>query len=163
MIIMGIDPGLAITGFGLVHFEQNHFQVIQYGVIRTESKQSLPDRLLQIHQGIQTLIKQYKPEAVAVEELFFNTNAKSALLVGQARGVVVVTAAAASLPVYEYTPLQVKQGIAGYGRAEKKQVQHMTKTLLNLKEIPRPDDAADALAIAVCHAHTGHFKQLFSV
>ncbi|SMP49491.1 crossover junction endodeoxyribonuclease RuvC [Anoxynatronum buryatiense] len=163
MIIMGIDPGLAITGFGLVHFEQNHFQVIQYGVIRTESKQPLPDRLLQIHQGIQTLIKQYKPEAVAVEELFFNTNAKSALLVGQARGVVVVTAAAASLPVYEYTPLQVKQGIAGYGRAEKKQVQHMTKTLLNLKEIPRPDDAADALAIAVCHAHTGHFKQLFSV
>lgn len=163
MIIMGIDPGLAITGFGLIHFEKNHFQVIQYGVIRTESKETLPNRLVQIHQGIQTLIDRYQPQAVAVEELFFNTNAKSALLVGQARGVVVVTVAAAGLPVYEYTPLQVKQGIAGYGRAEKQQVQHMVKTLLNLKEIPRPDDAADALAIAVCHAHTGHFKQLFSV
>jgi len=163
MIIMGIDPGLAITGFGLIHFEKNHFQVIQYGVIRTESKETLPNRLVQIHQGIQTLIDRYQPQAVAVEELFFNTNAKSALLVGQARGVVVVTAAVAGLPVYEYTPLQVKQGIAGYGRAEKQQVQHMVKTLLNLKEIPRPDDAADALAIAVCHAHTGHFKQLFSV
>lgn len=163
MIILGIDPGLATTGFGLIRHQQNRFEVIQYGVIRTPSKTPLPERLLKIGEGIQTLIKQYKPENAAIEELFFNTNAKSAFLVGQARGVTVYTVAAAGLPVYEYTPLQVKQGVAGYGRAEKGQVQLMVKTLLNLKEIPRPDDAADALAIAICHAHTGHFKQLFTI
>ena len=163
MIILGIDPGLAITGFGIVSYQQNRFEVIQYGVIRTESKTSIPQRLLRIQESITTLIHQYQPNMAAVEELFFNTNAKSAFLVGQARGVAVVTVSAAGLPVYEYTPLQVKQGVAGYGRAEKSQIQLMVKTLLNLKEIPRPDDAADALAIAICHAHTGHFQQLFTV
>ena len=163
MIILGIDPGLATTGFGVIAYEKNHFQVIQYGVIRTPSQTPLPDRLVKIQEGIQTLIEKYHPECAAIEELFFNTNAKSAFLVGQARGVAVVTAAAAGLPVYEYTPLQVKQGVAGYGRADKQQVQQMVKTLLHLKEIPKPDDAADALAIAMCHAHTGHFRQLFSV
>ncbi len=163
MIILGIDPGLAITGFGLIKYEQNNFKVIQYGVIRTPSKTPLPDRLVKIGEGIETLVQQYKPDCAAIEELFFNTNAKSAFLVGQARGVAVVTVASAGLPVYEYTPLQVKQGVAGYGRADKNQIQQMVKTLLNLKEIPKPDDAADALAIAMCHAHTGHFQQLFSV
>ena len=163
MIILGIDPGLATTGFGVIAHDKNHFQVIQYGVIRTPSQTPLPDRLVKIQEGIQTLIEKYHPECAAIEELFFNTNAKSAFLVGQARGVAVVTAAAAGLPVYEYTPLQVKQGVAGYGRADKQQVQQMVKTLLHLKEIPKPDDAADALAIAICHAHTGHFRQLFSV
>jgi crossover junction endodeoxyribonuclease RuvC len=163
MIILGIDPGLATTGFGVIDYEKNHFHVIQYGVIRTPSQTPLPDRLVKIREGIQTLIEKYHPECAAIEELFFNTNAKSAFLVGQARGVAVVTAAAAGLPVYEYTPLQVKQGVAGYGRADKQQVQQMVKTLLHLKEIPKPDDAADALAIAMCHAHTGHFRQLFSV
>lgn len=163
MIILGIDPGLAITGFGLIKYEQNNFKVIQYGVIRTPSKTPLPDRLVKIREGIETLVQQYKPDCAAIEELFFNTNAKSAFLVGQARGVAVVTVASAGLPVYEYTPLQVKQGVAGYGRADKNQIQQMVKTLLNLKEIPKPDDAADALAIAMCHAHTGHFQQLFSV
>ncbi|MDW7672026.1 MAG: crossover junction endodeoxyribonuclease RuvC [Bacillota bacterium] len=163
MIILGIDPGLATTGFGVIAYEKNHFQVIQYGVIRTPSQTPLPDRLVKLREGIQTLIEKYHPECAAIEELFFNTNAKSAFLVGQARGVAVVTAAAAGLQVYEYTPLQVKQGVAGYGRADKQQVQQMVKTLLHLKEIPKPDDAADALAIAMCHAHTGHFRQLFSV
>ena len=163
MIILGIDPGLAITGFGVIKYEQNNFKAIQYGVIRTPSKTPLPDRLVKIQEGIHTLIQQYKPDCAAIEELFFNTNAKSAFLVGQARGVAVVTVAAAGLPIYEYTPLQVKQGVAGYGRADKNQIQQMVKTLLNLNQIPKPDDAADALAIAMCHAHTGHFQQLFSV
>ena len=163
MIILGIDPGLAITGFGIIEHEGNHFRAIQYGVIRTPSQTPLPDRLVKIREGIQTLIDQYQPDSVAIEELFFNTNAKSAFLVGQARGVAVVTAAAAGLPIYEYTPLQVKQGVAGYGRADKTQIQQMVKTLLNLKEIPRPDDAADALAIAMCHAHTGHFQKMFTL
>lgn len=163
MIILGIDPGLAITGFGVINYEKNNFKVIQYGVIRTPSKTPLPDRLVKIKEGIETLIQQYNPDCAAIEELFFNTNAKSAFLVGQARGVSVVTVASAGLPIYEYTPLQVKQGVAGYGRADKNQIQQMVKTLLNLKEIPKPDDAADALAIAMCHAHTGHFRQLFSV
>jgi crossover junction endodeoxyribonuclease RuvC len=163
MIILGIDPGLAITGFGLISSVNNQFKVIQYGVIRTDSKLGLPDRLVKIQQGLNTLISQYKPDAVAIEELFFNTNAKSAFLVGQARGVAVVTASAAGLPVFEYTPLQVKQGVVGYGRADKNQVQQMVKILLNLKELPKPDDAADALAISLCHAHTGQFQQLFSI
>lgn len=163
MIILGIDPGLAITGFGVIKYEKNSFEAIQYGVIRTPSKTPLPDRLVKIQESIHTLVQQYNPDCAAIEELFFNTNAKSAFLVGQARGVAVVTVASAGLPIYEYTPLQVKQGVAGYGRADKNQIQQMVKTLLNLKEIPKPDDAADALAIAMCHAHTGHFQQLFSV
>lgn len=163
MIILGIDPGLAITGFGVIKYQQNHFDVIQYGVIRTPSNTPLPGRLVKIREGLVTLLEQYKPDCVAIEELFFNTNAKSAFLVGQARGVAVVTVAESGLPVYEYTPLQVKQGVVGYGRADKSQVQQMVKTLLHLKEIPKPDDAADALAIAMCHAHTGHFQQLFTV
>jgi crossover junction endodeoxyribonuclease RuvC len=163
MIIMGIDPGLAITGFGVINHISGQMTVIQYGVIRTESNTPLPERLVKIQEGVCTLIQQYKPDAVAVEELFFNTNAKSAFLVGQARGVAVVTASAAGLPVFEYTPLQVKQGVVGYGRADKNQVQQMVKILLKLKDIPRPDDAADGLAIALCHAHTGCFQRYFSV
>ncbi len=163
MRILGIDPGLATTGYGLIDYQKNQFRVIQYGVIRTQSKLPMPDRLKKINECMKQLIHQYKPENVAVEELFFNTNAKTALLVGQARGVVLLTAAMEDLPIFEYTPLQVKQGVAGYGRAEKQQIQIMVKTLLNLKEIPKPDDAADALAIAMCHAHTGSFQHLFKV
>lgn len=163
MRIMGIDPGLATTGYGFVDYQHNQFRVIQYGVIRTHSKTPMPDRLNKINECMKQLIIRYKPDTVAVEELFFNSNAKSALLVGQARGVVILTASLENLPIFEYTPLQVKQGVAGYGRAEKQQVQIMVKTLLNLKEIPKPDDAADALAIAMCHAHTGNFQNLFKV
>ncbi len=163
MRILGIDPGLATTGYGLIDYQKNQFRVIQYGVIRTQSKLPMPDRLKKINECMQQLIHQYKPENVAVEELFFNSNAKTALLVGQARGVVLLTAAMENLPIFEYTPLQVKQGVAGYGRAEKQQIQIMVKTLLNLKEIPKPDDAADALAVAMCHAHTGNFQHLFKV
>ncbi|RQD70674.1 MAG: crossover junction endodeoxyribonuclease RuvC [Tindallia sp. MSAO_Bac2] len=163
MRILGIDPGLATTGYGVVDYENNQFRAIQYGVIRTHSKSSMPERLKKINECMKQLIHQYKPDTVAVEELFFNTNAKTALLVGQARGVVLLTASMENLDIFEYTPLQVKQGVAGYGRAEKQQIQIMVKTLLNLKEVPKPDDAADALAIAMCHAHTGNFKNLFKV
>ena len=163
MRIMGIDPGLATTGYGFVDYQNNQFRVIQYGVIRTKSKMPMPDRLKKINECMHQLIHQYKPETIAVEELFFNANTKTALVVGQARGVVLLTASLENLPIFEYTPLQVKQGIAGYGRADKQQVQIMVKTLLNLKEIPKPDDAADALAIAMCHAHTGNFQNLFKV
>ncbi|SFH46607.1 Holliday junction endonuclease RuvC [Tindallia magadiensis] len=163
MRILGIDPGLATTGYGVIDYHKNQFQAVQYGVIRTSSKTSMPHRLSIINENLKEVIKRYQPDVMAVEELFFNTNAKTAMLVGQARGVVLLTATMEGIEIYEYTPLQVKQGVAGYGRAEKKQIQLMVKTLLNLKELPKPDDAADALAIAMCHAHTGNFCNVFKV
>ena len=158
MIILGIDPGTAITGYGVLSQEGNHLRRIAFGAIRTKADLPVASRLFQIYQQLQQLIQEYHPEAVAVEELFFNKNVRTALAVGQARGVVLLAAAAANVTIAEYTPLQVKQAVVGYGRAEKIQVQEMVRVLLCLPEIPKPDDAADALAIAICHAHSRKCK-----
>ncbi|HZJ76729.1 MAG TPA: crossover junction endodeoxyribonuclease RuvC [Oscillospiraceae bacterium] len=163
MIILGIDPGLAILGCGIIHYEGNRFKTIAYGCITTPSTISMPMRLKKIYDELNELIIKYNPEVIAIEELFFNINVKTALLVGHARGVAILAAANNNKEIFEYTPLQVKQGVVGYGRADKTQVQQMVKTLLNLPEIPRPDDAADALAVAICHAHTGNFKNMFKI
>lgn len=154
MRILGIDPGTAITGFGIIEKMGNSFKAIEYGCIRTPANMELSERLVIIHREVAELIRQFAPQEVAIEELFFNNNARTALSVGHARGVIMLAAAEARLPIGEYTPLQVKQAVVGYGRAEKKQVQIMIKTLLNLSAIPKPDDVADALAIAICHGHS---------
>ncbi len=154
MVILGIDPGTAITGYGVISHQGNHLKYIACGVIRTDSKLPTADRLIEIHRQLDEIIKAYHPDAAAVEELFFNRNVTTALTVGQARGVVLLTLATAGLPIAEYTPLQVKQAVVGYGRAEKNQIQEMVRMLLCLPEVPKPDDAADALAIAICHAHS---------
>jgi crossover junction endodeoxyribonuclease RuvC len=151
-IILGIDPGTATMGWGVVRQEGNRLSYVQHGAIVTPSKWEMPRRLGRLFEGITELIKGYRPETVAVEELFFNTNVTTAITVGQARGVALLAAHKAGVAVAEYTPLQVKQAITSYGRAEKRQMQEMVKTLLNLREVPKPDDAADGLAIAVCHA-----------
>ena len=154
MRIMGIDPGTAITGFGLVEQEGSRLHLLDFGVIRTEPGIPDAERLLQIHREVGALLKNYRPDVLAIEELFFNKNSRTVLAVGQARGVVMLAAAQAELRVEEYTPLQVKMAVVGYGRAEKKQVQEMVKVLLGLPRPPKPDDAADALAVAICHAHS---------
>lgn len=151
--ILGIDPGTAITGYGIVEYWGNRYKIVEYGVIRSSKTEELAARLNEIYKGICQLIETHQPDYIAIEELFFNKNVKTALLVGQARGVMMLAAYQKGIPIYEYTPLQVKQAVVGYGRAEKQQVQFMVKALLNLQEIPRPDDAADALAIAICHGH----------
>lgn len=154
MIIMGIDPGVASMGYGVIRYESNHFTTLDYGTFHTEPQFTLCQRLMQIDDFLSELIAKHRPHAVSVEELFFNNNAKTALMVGHARGVILLNAGRAAIPLFEYTPPQVKQAVVGYGRAEKKQVMQMVKTLLGLKEIPRPDDTADALAVAICHAHS---------
>ncbi|HEY8421452.1 MAG TPA: crossover junction endodeoxyribonuclease RuvC [Thermoclostridium sp.] len=154
MIILGIDPGFAITGYGVLNYIGNQFKVMDFGVITTNADLPHPQRLLLLEKSLVDIIDEYKPETMSVEELFFNNNAKTALQVGQGRGVALLCAARAGIPVYEYTPIQVKQGVTGYGRASKIQVQQMIKILLGLPEIPKPDDAADALAVAICHAHS---------
>jgi crossover junction endodeoxyribonuclease RuvC len=153
LLILGIDPGIAITGYGLIEVKGHKFAPVDYGCIRTSAQQEENQRLLLLHEQLSAVIVRYKPSVLAVEELFFSRNTRTAMAVGQARGVILLTAAEYGLDVVEYTPLEVKQGIVGYGRADKKQVQEMVKVLLNLAEVPRPDDAADALAVAICHAH----------
>jgi crossover junction endodeoxyribonuclease RuvC len=160
MRVLGIDPGTAITGWGLIEGEGQSLQLVGYGAITTAAKTPLPTRLQQIYRGLMKLMAEYRPEAVAVEELFFGHNVRTALAVGQARGVTLLAIADAGLPMYEYKPLEVKQAVAGYGRADKGQVQSMVRLLLNLAEVPRPDDAADALAVAICHAHSARLKAL---
>lgn len=154
MRILGIDPGFAIVGFGIIDYSGNHFSVVDYGSIETKAGTPFDRRLLTIHTELAGLINQYSPDVMSIEELFFNTNAKTAINVGQARGVLVLAAAQKGIPIFEYTPLQVKQATVGYGRADKNQVQQMVKTLLALESIPKPDDVADALSVAVCHAHS---------
>lgn len=154
MIILGIDPGTSITGYGLIEHKGNKHRLIEYGVIRSRGSEELALRLNEIYIGVCRIIDMYKPDHMAVEELFFNKNTKTALAVGHARGVIILAGHMKGLPMYEYTPLQVKQSVVGYGRAEKQQVQYMVKTILNLENIPKPDDAADALAIAICHGHS---------
>ncbi len=154
-IILGIDPGFAIVGYGLLEKkEDNSLKVIDYGVIRTAPKHSFPIRLESIYKNLSKIIDKYKPTKMAVEELFFAKNVKTAIEVGQARGVIILTGIQANIPISEFTPLQIKQAVVSYGRAEKKQVQEMVKLLLSLKTIPRPDDAADALAVAICCANS---------
>lgn len=154
-IILGIDPGYAITGYGIVRKTGNKMQALDYGVISTKPNVDFPVRLLAINDKVRFLIEMYKPDCMSVEELFLSQNKTTAIGTAQARGVVLVEAARANIPVYEFTPAQVKLAVTGYGRAEKKQVQNMIKTLLGLDEIPKPDDAADGLALAVCLANTG--------
>jgi crossover junction endodeoxyribonuclease RuvC len=153
MLVLGIDPGIATTGFGIVRCEGGALECVAFGAIRT-SGDSLPPRLQQLHRELLALITTYRPTEGSVEELFFARNARTALSVGHARGVILLALAEAQVPTYEYTPLQVKQAITGYGRADKPQVQQMVRVLLGLETIPKPDDAADALAIAICHAHS---------
>ena len=154
MLVLGIDPGTAITGYGLVKGEDDELTLVAYGAITTSSDWPLPERLQRIYRELTALIEDRQPTAVAVEELFFSKNVRTALSVGQARGVALLTAANAGLPIHEYTPLQVKQAIAGYGRATKDQVQQMVRMLLALDSVPQPDDAADAIAVAICHIHS---------
>jgi len=154
VIILGIDPGTAITGYGIIKLLGNKFQVVTYDCIRTPAEDSLDRRLHKVYQEIQSLINRYQPDHFVIEELFFNKNVRTALAVGHARGVAILAAAQLGLPVYEYTPLQVKQAVVGYGRAEKSQVQSMVKIILGLQAVPKPDDVADALALAICHAHS---------
>ena len=161
MIAIGIDPGVAITGFGLVHQQPDgQITALAHGVIETPRTQPLPQRLRSLQQQLQSLIATWKPQEAAVEEVFFATNAKTALSVGQARGVVLLTLCNAGLAIHEYTPLQVKQTISGYGQADKRQIQTMVKALLGLKDVPRPDDAADALAVALAHLHSRRWAEL---
>ena len=154
MRILGIDPGYAIVGYGIVDYEANRFRVVDYGAVTTQAHTPFDLRLQTIYNGLSCLIEKYSPDAMSIEKLFFNTNTTTAIDVAQARGVIVLAAAQGGLDVAEYTPLQVKQSVVGYGRAEKKQVQEMTRLMLNLKAVPKPDDTADALALAICHAHS---------
>ena len=160
MIILGIDPGVATVGIGVIEYSGNRFRVLRCGVITTDKDLSLPDRLKIIYEETTQVIEEFHPDVVSIEELFFNNNVTTAIMVAQGRGVSILSAINAGLPIYEYTPLQVKQAVTGYGRAQKAQVQHMVKTLLGLRAIPRPDDAADALAIAICHAHSYRYQEL---
>ena len=159
MIILGIDPGIAIVGYGIIEYKNNKFKVIDYGAIFTPARISTTKRLEKIYKGIDILIKNYNIDEVGIEELFFNKNVKTAITVAQARGVILLACSHNDKPIYEYTPLQVKQGVVGYGRAKKLQVQQMVEIILNLKEIPKPDDVADALAIAICHAHANKLEK----
>ncbi len=159
MIILGVDPGYAITGYAIIEYVGNHFKLINSGAIETEAKVPMPQRLAKIYDDITMLIHEYKPDAIAVEELFYHSNAKTVIGVAQGRGNVLTAAAKTGTDIYEYTPLQVKQAVVGYGRADKKQVQMMVKTLLNLEKIPKLDDTTDAMAIAICHAHSNKFAQ----
>ncbi|HZK01763.1 MAG TPA: crossover junction endodeoxyribonuclease RuvC [Anaerovoracaceae bacterium] len=157
MRIMGIDPGYAILGYGIVEMSGNRFRACGYGAVTTDKDMAMPDRLKHIYCRLMEIIDEFQPEAVAIEELFFNKNAKTAITVGQARGVAILACANSGLDIYEYTPLQIKQGLLGYGRADKEQVQFMVKAILNLTEIPRKDDTADALAAAICHGHSANY------
>ena len=154
MRILGIDPGVAIVGFGLIESERGAVRMLQYGAVNTSAGLPLATRLVQIEQDITQLIQQFKPDEIAIEELFFNQNVTTGIGVAQARGVILMTAEKCGLPVVEYNPSQVKQAVVGYGKAEKRQVMEMTRKLLHLASVPKPDDAADAVAIALCHARS---------
>ena len=151
MIILGIDPGFAIVGWGVVEYNKGKFRVLGYGSIQTKAGSPTEDRINQLYDGMNVIIEKYKPEVMAIEELFWNTNQKTGIAVAEARGVLLLAAYRQGLKIFEYTPLQVKQAITGYGRAEKQQVQYMVRLMLGLSETPKPDDTADALALALCH------------
>ena len=160
MIILGVDPGTAITGFGLIASDGDALRVIEYGAITTPADWAMPRRLAHIYRELTLLIAKHQPTDAVVEKLFFSKNVRTALSVGQARGVALLVAAQAQVAIHEYTPLEIKQAVDGYGRAEKAQIQQMVKLLLQLDHVPHPDDAADALAVAICHAHSARYKNL---
>ena len=155
MRVLGIDPGYAIVGYGAIDFTGNKFTVLTYGAITTKAGLLFTTRLEEIYNDMTTLLNRVQPDALAIEKLFFNTNTTTAMDVAHARGVILLAARQQGVPVFEYTPPQVKSAVTGYGLAEKKQVMEMTKNILGLQKVPKPDDTADALAIAICHAHTG--------
>jgi crossover junction endodeoxyribonuclease RuvC len=162
MLAIGIDPGTAITGYGLIEEnEDGSLSVVDYGAILTSADTSMPERLLELYLRLRELLLLHHPQSGAVEKLFFQRNVRTALAVGQARGVALLALAESGVPVSEYTPLEVKQAVAGYGGADKNQVQQMVRALLGLSDIPRPDDAADALAVAICHLHSSRTQFLF--
>jgi crossover junction endodeoxyribonuclease RuvC len=160
MRILGIDPGIGRCGWGMVDARNSKYKALDFGCIETSSKKEIPDRLQEIYEEISILIKAHKPDVLSIEELFFNTNAKTAFVVGQARGVILLAAAQNKLEIAIYTPLQVKMALTGYGHAEKSQVGKMVKSLLSLKEVPKPDDTADALAIALTFAFSNRLAKL---
>ena len=153
MRVLGIDPGYAIVGYGAVEYRSNHFSPLEFGAVTTPAGRDFSSRLEQIYDEMTALLRRLVPEAMAIEKLFFNTNTTTAIEVAEARGVILLAAKKEGVPVFEYTPLQVKQSVTGYGRAEKKQIMEMTRLLLGLEATPKPDDTADALAMAICHAH----------
>ncbi len=155
MRILGIDPGYAIVGYGVLDYDNVNFKVVNYGAITTDPETSFEKRLEEIYNDMLTVIDTFKPDCMSIEKLFFNTNITTGIDVAQARGVILLSGSQRGIPIFEYTPLQVKVAVTGYGRAEKHQMQELTKNILRLKEIPKPDDTADALAIAICHGHTG--------
>ena len=154
MRILGIDPGYAIVGYGVVDYNGGYFKTVGFGAITTPAKTPFENRLSSIFEDMQTIINKYKPDCLSIEKLYFNTNTTTAIDVAQARGVILLAAHTLGLQIFEYTPLQVKSAVTGYGKAEKHQVMEMIKSLLGLSAVPKPDDTADALALAVCHGHS---------
>ena len=164
MIILGIDPGLATMGYGIIEKKPNGDSVpVDYGVVLTPKDESLPVRLAMLEEGVNKILNKFKPADVAVEELFFSKNITTGIPVAHARGVILLTCVKYCGKLYEYTPMQIKQALTGYGRADKVQMMHVVTSLLHLQKIPRPDDAADALAVALCHAHTSRFGRMFGI
>ena len=162
MLVIGIDPGTATTGYGLVRENRDgSLTAIDYGVVLTPAKMPMPDRLLELYRKLSEVLLLHRPDSSAVEKLFFQRNVRTAISVGQGRGVALLALAEAGLSVAEYTPMEIKQAVAGYGGADKNQVQHMVRAILNLDDIPRPDDAADALAVAICHLHSAQVRSLY--
>lgn len=159
MRILGIDPGFAITGYSIIDYIGNKFKLITSGAVITKAGTSFPLRLTKIYDDLNDIIREYKPDAISVEELFFNQNVKTAINVAQARGVILIVGCKNNVPTFEYTPLQVKQAVAGYGRADKIQVQKMVKTILKTEELPKLDDITDSMAVGICHAHSAKFSE----
>ena len=163
MIILGIDPGLATLGYGVIEADRGNYKLIQFGTVITRPGQSMPQRLNAVFQGVDQLMETYRPDEVAFEELFFSKNITTGMAVSAARGVALVAVVRRTQQLYEYTPMQIKQAVTGYGGADKQQVQHMVKLLLHMNDIARPDDAADALAVAITHANSQHAKDMFRI
>ena len=156
--ILGIDPGYAIVGFGILEYDGVRFTPLEYGAVITEAGTPFPERLRAIHEDIESIFDRFTPDCMAVERLYFTSNQKTAIDVAQARGVALLSSAKRGIPIYEYTPLQVKSSVVGYGKAEKRQVMEMTRSILGLARVPKPDDTADALAVAICHGHSVRFE-----
>lgn len=164
MIILGIDPGIATTGYGIVgKLKTGGTVALDYGVIRTPKEETLPVRLAMLEEGVNRILDKYSPEEIALEELFFTKNITTGIAVAQARGVILLTCIKKCAHLFEYTPMQIKQALTGYGKADKQQMQQVVASILRLKTVPRPDDAADALAVALCHAQTARFSEQFAI
>ena len=163
MIVLGIDPGFGRIGYGVIQFVKNKYHVLEYGCITTKTNSYFPTRLIKIEKDLEEIISRYSIDAASIEELYFNTNSKTAIKVAEARGVILNTLAKSSIDIFEYTPLQAKLAIVGYGRADKIQVKNMVKQFLGLEKMPKLDDTTDALAIAICHTHNCRFNQFVKV